>query len=166
MSKVKKLLLGRGMKTEDGSDFAHAARMASKEGKKEFEFQGKTYPVTVDEDDNEDLEEQYIYESDSQLPESILDSAYATDDGIFTFNRQTKNINLNRNYGYVNTSGWSNAEGFIAGTYAGRPSFRIPQGTPVFALKKAASALSSVNFSGKSNFVFGGNFFSVLSYIY
>lgn len=151
MSKAKKLLLGRGMKTEDGSDFAHAARMASKEGKKEFEFQGKTYPVTVDEDENEDLEEQYIYESDSQLPESILDSAYATDDGIFTFNRQTKNINLDSNYGYVNTSGWSNSEGHIAGTYQGRDSFRIPQGTPIFALKKAASALSSVNFSGKSN---------------
>lgn len=150
MSKAKKLLLGRGMKTEDGSDFAHAARMASKEGKKEFEFQGKTYPVTVDEDDKEDLEEQYLYESDSRLPEGILDSAYATDDGIFTLNRRTGEANLNREYGYVNTSGWSNGEGFIASNYENKANFNIPFGTPVFARKKAASALSSVNFSGKS----------------
>lgn len=150
MSKVKKLLLGRGMKTEDGSDFAHAARMASKEGKKEFEFQGKTYPVTVDEDDKEDLEEQYLYESDSQLPEGILQSAYATDDKIITLNRRTGEANLNREYGYVDTSGWSNSEGFIASNYENKENFKIPFGTPIFALKKAARALSSVNFSGKS----------------
>lgn len=150
LQEKKKLLLGKGLKTEDGSDFAHAARMAAKEGKKEFEFQGKTYPVTVDEDEHEDLEEQYIYESDSKLKLEIMDSAYATDDKIFSRQPQTNNISLNNDYGYVNPSNWSNSEGFIAKTYE-RDNFKIPFGTPIFALNKAAQALNKVNFSGQTS---------------
>lgn len=150
LQEKKKLLLGKGLKTEDGSDFAHAARMAAKEGKTEFEFQGKTYPVTVDEDEHEDLEEQYIYESDSKLKLEIMDSAYATDDKIFSRQPQTNNISLNKDYGYINPSNWSNGEGFIHSTYE-RKNFKIPFGTPIFALKKAAQALNKVNFSGQTS---------------
>ena len=150
LQEKKKLLLGKGLKTEDQSDFAHAARMAAKEGKKEFEFQGKTYPVTVDEDEYEDLEEQYIYESDSKLKLEIMDSAYATDDKIFSRQPQTTNISLNNDYGYINPSNWSNSEGFIHSTYE-RENFKIPFGTPIFALKKAAQALNKVNFSGQTS---------------
>lgn len=154
LQEKKKLLLGKGMKTEDQSDFAHAARMAAKEGKTEFEFQGKTYPVTVDEDEHEDLEEQYIYESDSQLPAAIMDSAYATDDKIFTRQPQTNNISLNKNYGYINPSNWSNGEGFIHSVYSKeerKQTFNIPFGTPIFALNKASQALNKVNFSGQTS---------------
>ena len=150
LQEKKKLLLGKGVKTEDQSDFAHAARMAAKEGKTEFEFQGKTYPVTVDEGEHEDLEEQYIYESDSQLLPAIMQSAYATDDKIFSRQPQTNKISLNKDYGYINPSNWSNSEGFIHSTYE-RENFKIPFGTPIFALKKAAQALNKVNFSGQTS---------------
>ena len=47
MLEKKKLLLGKGMKTEDQSDFTYAAAEAALAGKESFEFGGKEYPVEI-----------------------------------------------------------------------------------------------------------------------
>jgi hypothetical protein len=57
---------------EEGRAFVAAAKKAKDEGKDEFEFDGKTYPVTIKEKENKDMKNTFVHESFNSFVENEL----------------------------------------------------------------------------------------------
>ena len=143
LQEKKRLLLGKGMKTEDQSEFTYAAAEAALADKKTFKFQGKTYPVKMNKEQakeivNESIFEEYLNEDrSSELSRSIEDSEYF---GTVFTGSEKKGYRLASGYSYVEGSGFYNSAMTIADVYQ-KASFRIPKGTPIVAKTNAVNAL-------------------------
>ena len=147
LQEKKKLLLGKGMKTEDKSEFTYAAAEAALADKKTFKFQGKTYPVKMSKDQakeivNESIVEEYLDESNDQLTSSIENSDFFKEGTIFT-PRRTGGYELDKRYEYLNVRGWGNNIGAFA-----HPKYEtrwgVPKGTPLFAAKEMKNAFNNI----------------------
>lgn len=146
LQEKKKLLLGKGMKTEDKSEFTYAAAEAALADKKTFKFQGKTYPVKMSKDQakeivNESIVEEYLDESNDQLTASIENSDFFKEGTIFT-PRRTGGYELDKRYEYLNVRGWGNLKGAFAEKYESR--WGVPKGTPLFAAKGMQNVFNNI----------------------
>lgn len=60
---LKAITVNEEQPVEEGRAFVAAAKKAKDEGKDEFEFDGKTYPVTIKEKENKDMKNTFVHES-------------------------------------------------------------------------------------------------------
>ena len=154
MLEKKKLLLGKGMKTEDQSDFTYAAAEAALAGKESFEFGGKEYPVEISKEQAQKIVKKDISEqvgSDTDLSDAVMDSDYG-EDGSFTKRLLNEPPKLDSSkYSYTDLGSWANRLGVINPNY--RKRFNIKEDIPIFAEKNTNLALAAAGskFSGSSD---------------
>ena len=82
-SKTLKAITINEVSVEEGNAFIYAAAKAKRDGKKEFEFNGKTYKVTLKADvnlkENKNMKTNFIYESFSEFVNSINEASIVLD---------------------------------------------------------------------------------------
>lgn len=72
---LKAITVNEEQPVEEGRAFVAAAKKAKDEGKDEFEFDGKTYPVTIKEKENKDMKNTFVHESFNSFIETITEAA-------------------------------------------------------------------------------------------